>query len=132
MILSFSNPRTTAFFPDWKMGNYLVECRFVVEVHPTKGYRLLRYLQRFGREQKTPKSSRWNGRCCIVNGNDNGVYLLQRTRYGTIRIRNLNPVSNDKGIRNFLDIAEPVQKGTELYESLLTLILSSSFPREQS
>jgi hypothetical protein len=70
--IKFSNPRLEATFPDWPYGsNKRGECRFWVENHATRGYRVGR--QTFGK----PKYDTYGGRAVIVDGSNGKTYILQ-------------------------------------------------------
>ena len=79
MLLTYSNPRSNAEFPDWPLGgNNRGLCRFHVEQHPKKGFRV-------GRTTINPKTGLMNatkfytygGPVCVVDGSDGKTYILQ-------------------------------------------------------
>lgn len=72
-MITFSNPRLAADFPDWPMGgNKRGRCTFTVEYNPKRGYRFIR--QTTGK----PKATTFGGPAAIVDGSDGRTYLLQK------------------------------------------------------
>ena len=71
-MVTFSNPRLRAEFPDWPMGgSKRATCVFQVECHPKRGYRFTR--QTTGKA----KTHTYGGRAAIVDGSDGRTYLIQ-------------------------------------------------------
>ncbi len=68
--VTFSNPRLVAEFTDWPSGGKRVPCRFAVEEHPSRGWRISRTTT------GKPKYTRYTGPACIVDGDDGRTYLL--------------------------------------------------------
>lgn len=71
-MITFSNPRTSATFPDWPLGLHKRgECKFWIETQPKRGHRFVR--QTTGR----PKMTSYGGKGVIVDGSDGRTYLIQ-------------------------------------------------------
>lgn len=71
-MITFSNPRSFATFPDWPLGgNKRGECKFWIESSPKKGHRFVR--QTTGK----PKTATYGGKGAIVDGSDGRTYLIQ-------------------------------------------------------
>lgn len=71
-MISFSNPRTEAVFPDWPLGGAKRgECKFWVEFNPKRGYRFCRVTT------GKPKTATFGGKGVIVDGSDGRTYLIQ-------------------------------------------------------
>lgn len=123
-MITFSNPRTVAEFPDWPMGgNKRGPCKFWVEWHAKRGWRVGR--QTTGK----PKFHTYSGQAAIVDGSDGRTYILQvAAGYGFIKVsrsdfmdasgwRSSDPTKQDSAVFN--------ENDPELYAELLKLIVAA-------
>ena len=80
-MITFTNPRLKAEFDNWPMGGTKRGvCKFHVEQHPKRGFRVGR--QTTGKV----KYHTYGHKAAIVDGSDGRTYILQMTEYGFIDI----------------------------------------------
>lgn len=126
-MLEFSNPQTTAEFPDWPLGGTKRGlCRFWVEFNPGKGkgYRVGKVTinPKTGQLNK-PKYDTYGGPAAIVDGNDGRTYILQYTNYDFIKVSTHDFMSAGSDASYFRD--------NPLFGAVMNLI-SQAGPRHES
>ena len=81
--MKYSNPRLAHEATDWPFGRHTCRAKFVVETHPKRGQRVLRYTENKTRTGwNKPKTTTYAPMTRIVDGDDDRTYIISASRYG--------------------------------------------------
>ena len=117
--LVFSNPKSQVEFDDWPCGGERVKCKFWVEKHATRGFRVCRQTTDRRGQWCKPKATTYGGFAAIVEGNDGRTYVLQVSdKYAS----HICVYRHD-----FMQAAQPVFPDHADFQKLMSLILEVGY-----